>query len=78
MPVYLESFKTVLQPTIASLQAACEAYAAEGGSANIFISDDGLQLLSATDRRGRFMCTGPGCCLVISPDNAWHNGCLEQ
>ena len=50
MPVYLEGFNFVIRPSIKSLQAAVAAYKAEGGSASIFVNDDGLQLLSERDR----------------------------
>jgi len=50
MPVYLEGFDFVIKPSIRSLQAAIAAYKAEGGSASIFVNEDGLQLLSEEDR----------------------------
>ena len=54
MPVYLEGFDFVIRPSIKSLQAAVAAYKAEGGSASIFVNDDGLQLLSERDRYATF------------------------
>jgi hypothetical protein len=50
MPVYLEGFDFVIKPSIYSLEAAIAAYRAEGGSASIFVNDDGLQLLNDEDR----------------------------
>lgn len=50
MPVYLEGFEFVIKPSIFSLEAAIAAYRAEGGSASIFVNDDGLQLLNDEDR----------------------------
>lgn len=50
MPVYLEGFEFVIKPSICSLEAAIAAYRAEGGSASIFVNDDGLQLLNDEDR----------------------------
>lgn len=43
MPVYKEGLRTVLQPTIESLRAAISHYELNGGSANIFVNDDGIQ-----------------------------------
>jgi hypothetical protein len=43
MPVYKEGLDTVIIPTVRSLQAAISYYESRGGSANIFINDDGLR-----------------------------------
>jgi hypothetical protein len=43
MPVYKESLQTVLKPTIESLRAAISHYELNGGSASIFVNDDGIQ-----------------------------------
>ncbi|KAM0714475.1 hypothetical protein Q7P37_010262 [Cladosporium fusiforme] len=43
MPVYKEGLDSVIIPTIRSLQAAISYYESHGGSANIFINDDGLR-----------------------------------
>lgn len=43
MPVYKEGMESVIIPTIRSLQAAISYYESHGGSANIFINDDGLR-----------------------------------
>ncbi|KAF3174357.1 hypothetical protein TWF788_008734 [Orbilia oligospora] len=45
MPVYKESLHTVLQPTIHSLKEAVSHYELHGGTANIFVNDDGMQLI---------------------------------
>ena len=50
MPIYLEGFDFVIKPSIRSLLTAIAAYKAEGGSASLFVNDDGLQLLSDQDR----------------------------
>lgn len=63
MPVYLEGFEPVIRPSIASLQAACAAYRAQGGSASIFVNDDGLQLLDAARRS----CHHPSHALLARP-----------
>jgi hypothetical protein len=43
MPVYKEGLDSVIIPTIRSLQQAISYYESHGGSANIFINDDGLR-----------------------------------
>lgn len=43
MPVYKEGMESVIVPTVRSLQAAVSYYESHGGSANIFINDDGLR-----------------------------------
>ncbi|UNI18966.1 hypothetical protein JDV02_005195 [Purpureocillium takamizusanense] len=43
MPVYKEGMESVIIPTIRSLQAAISFYESHGGSANIFVNDDGLR-----------------------------------
>ena len=52
-PVYLEDLDTVLAPAIRSVQAAIKTYEMQGGTANFFINDDGLQLLEQTSRERR-------------------------
>ena len=41
-PIFMEGLKTVVEPTIMSLKAAISTYEMQGGSANIFVNDDGL------------------------------------
>ena len=53
MPVYREGLVGVIQPTIMSLKAAISTYEMQGGSANIFVNDDGLQLISNYDAQRR-------------------------
>lgn len=43
MPVYKEGLDSVIIPTVRSLQSAISYYESHGGSANIFINDDGLR-----------------------------------
>lgn len=45
MPVYKEGLEAVIEPTIRSIKAAISTYEMQGGTANIFINDDGMQLL---------------------------------
>jgi hypothetical protein len=52
-PVYKESLEEVIQPTVVSIKKAISTYELQGGSANIFVNDDGLQLISPEDREAR-------------------------
>ncbi|KAL8786375.1 MAG: hypothetical protein Q9195_008240 [Heterodermia aff. obscurata] len=53
IPVYKESLPFCLAPTIRSLLSAVHRYELAGGEANIIIGDDGMQLISDTDRAAR-------------------------
>lgn len=44
MPVYKESLKAVIEPTIHSIKRAIATYELQGGTANIFVNDDGSKL----------------------------------
>ena len=44
MPVYKEGLESVIIPTVTSLKAAIRHYELNGGTASIFINDDGLQV----------------------------------
>ena len=52
-PVYKEGFHSVIEPTIRSIKAAISTYEMQGGTANIFVNDDGMQLISEEDARAR-------------------------
>src|SRR6266536_2789907 len=52
-PVYKESLNSVIDPTVKSIKAAISTYEMQGGSANLFINDDGMQLISETDAQAR-------------------------
>jgi cellulose synthase/poly-beta-1,6-N-acetylglucosamine synthase-like glycosyltransferase len=52
-PVYKEGLAGVIQPTVKSIKQAMSTYELQGGSANMFINDDGLQLISDEDRQTR-------------------------
>ena len=52
-PVYKESLVNVIQPTISSLKEAISTYEMQGGTANIFMNDDGLQLLDDDEAQKR-------------------------
>lgn len=49
MPVYKEGLETVIMPTVKSLQAAISHYESSGGSAAIFVNDDGMRVMSSEE-----------------------------
>ncbi len=53
MPVYKEGLAAVIRPTVASLKRCISTYELQGGSANIFVNDDGMQLIPEEDRAAR-------------------------
>jgi hypothetical protein len=53
MPVYKEGMESVIIPTVRSLQTAISYYESHGGSASIFINDDGLRVLSEEEAQKR-------------------------
>jgi hypothetical protein len=53
MPVYKEGLHAVIEPTIRSIKAAISTYELQGGTANIFVNDDGMQLLSEEEAKQR-------------------------
>ena len=52
-PVYKEGLKAVIEPTIKSIKAAISTYEMQGGTANIFVNDDGMQLLPENEAQER-------------------------
>jgi hypothetical protein len=52
-PVYKEGLASVIAPTVKSIKKAMSTYELQGGSANMFINDDGLQLISEEEREAR-------------------------
>ena len=52
-PVYKEGLGTVIAPTIRSIKQAISTYEMQGGTANIFVNDDGMQLLPEDEARSR-------------------------
>lgn len=46
MPVYKEGLKGVIMPTLESCMAAIRYYESQGGTASIFVNDDGMQLVT--------------------------------
>ncbi|KAI0514471.1 glycosyl transferase family group 2-domain-containing protein [Xylaria bambusicola] len=53
MPVYKEGLKAVIGPTVQSLKQCISTYELQGGSANIFVNDDGMQLISPEEAQAR-------------------------
>ena len=53
MPVYKEGLEAVIKPTVISLKAAISTYEMQGGTANIFVNDDGMQLIAKADADAR-------------------------
>ncbi|KAJ7759602.1 glycosyl transferase family group 2-domain-containing protein [Mycena metata] len=53
LPVYKESLKEVIEPSVCSLKKAMQTYARQGGTSSIFVHDDALQLLDADERAQR-------------------------
>lgn len=53
MPVYKEGLKGVIEPTVMSLKQAISTYELQGGTANIFVNDDGLQIIHEDQRNAR-------------------------
>ncbi|KAI0086871.1 glycosyl transferase family group 2-domain-containing protein [Irpex rosettiformis] len=49
MPVYKESLKETIAPSVYSLKKAMQTYSRQGRTSSIFINDDGLQLISEQD-----------------------------
>ncbi|KAH7176638.1 Ncp1-like protein [Dactylonectria macrodidyma] len=52
-PVYKEGLRGVIEPTIKSLRQAMSTYELQGGSINMFINDDALQVLPEEERDAR-------------------------
>ncbi|EFY93702.1 putative glycosyltransferase family 2 protein [Metarhizium acridum CQMa 102] len=52
-PVYKEGLQGVIIPTVKSIKQAMSTYELQGGSANMFVNDDGLQLISEEERHAR-------------------------
>lgn len=52
-PVYKEGLYSVIEPTIRSLKAAISTYEMQGGTANIFVNDDGMQIIDPEAAQAR-------------------------
>jgi hypothetical protein len=52
-PVYKEGLTSVIAPTVKSIKQAISTYELQGGSANMLINDDGLQIIDEEERRAR-------------------------
>ncbi|KAF2738394.1 hypothetical protein EJ04DRAFT_486221 [Polyplosphaeria fusca] len=53
MPVYKEGLKGVIIPTVTSLLAAVKYYERQGGTASIFVNEDGMQCVSSELQEAR-------------------------
>ena len=52
-PVYKEGLAAVIQPTIVSMKKAISTYEMQGGTASIFVNDDGMQLIPEDEGHAR-------------------------
>lgn len=52
-PVYKEGLASVIAPTVKSIKQAISTYELQGGSANMLINDDGIQLIPDDERQAR-------------------------
>jgi hypothetical protein len=52
-PVYKEGLTSVIAPTVKSIKQAMSTYELQGGSANMIINDDGLQIIDEVERLAR-------------------------
>ena len=52
-PVYKEDLVATIMPTVRSIKEAISTYELQGGSANLFINDDGIQALDEESRDAR-------------------------
>lgn len=52
-PVYKEGLNSVIQPTVRSIKKAISTYELQGGTANILMHDDGIQLISEEEKQAR-------------------------
>ncbi|GAC93729.1 hypothetical protein PHSY_001294 [Pseudozyma hubeiensis SY62] len=53
VPVYKESLKHVLQPTLDSVRAAITEYELQGGTASILIGEDGMAVIDDEEKQAR-------------------------
>lgn len=53
IPVYKEGLHAVIEPTVMSIKAAISTYEMQGGTANIFVNEDGMQAVSKEDAQER-------------------------
>lgn len=52
-PVYKEGLDSVIAPTVRSIKKAISTYELQGGTANILIHDDGIQIIDEEERQAR-------------------------
>lgn len=51
--MYKEGLNAVIRPTVLSVKAAISTYEMQGGTANIFVNDDGMQLINSQEAQER-------------------------
>ncbi|KAK5552879.1 hypothetical protein LTR46_008954 [Exophiala xenobiotica] len=52
-PVYKEGLWSVIDPTMVSIREAISTYEMQGGSVNVFVNDDGMELLKDNEAKER-------------------------
>ena len=52
-PVYKEGLASVIAPTVKSIKEAISTYELQGGTANMLVNDDGLQIIDDDQRKTR-------------------------
>ncbi|GME28434.1 Glycosyl transferase family 2 [Neofusicoccum parvum] len=52
-PVYKEGLDSVIAPTVRSIKKAISTYELQGGTANILMHDDGIQIIDEEERQAR-------------------------
>lgn len=52
-PVYKEGLDSVIAPTVRSIKKAISTYELQGGTANILMHDDGIQIIDEDERQAR-------------------------
>ncbi|KOS21086.1 Glucans biosynthesis glucosyltransferase H [Escovopsis weberi] len=73
-PVYKEGLAGVIIPTVKSIKQAMSTYELQGGSANMFMNDDGLQLISEEDRQARIEFYADNCIGWVARPKHGENG----
>ena len=78
MPVYKESLDGVLAPTIESVNKAIAVYELQGGTANLLISEDGMQIISEAEREKRLEYYDVHSCNWIARPGHNQNGYIRK
>ena len=78
IPVYRESLRETIAPSIASVIEAAERYRAEGGTVNILVSEDGLRLCNEKDARERLEYYAAHDCAWVARPAQGDNGYIRE